>query len=591
MPAPASLASVKEFFDYFFKICSKRNIAKPELVRRCIYGDNTYHSLRFEEVITCISAADPDLSCLSFLKITPNVSPNLYHRYLADRINEGKLVITTNFDALIEMAYWEAFGENIDTANGRLWKIHGSLQTVSDGEIIDEDTSKLKTDIVAVASGNSINSDVFELDDIIAKISNSSISIWGYSFSDSYDVSPVLKKSRPTQAYILEYNPGEIIELESTAKILSPNFDEIGISWRINRTRLRPLVGDLHSQIREDAISRKMYEVKLGAKRTDNRFVAIEELIDTELLLIIGRLCMYQDAYADANKFFRSVMQDRNRPLASLGLYYYLKSLQDWAAVVEYQQALKESELELTLKLQSYVVLLDAAAFLVDIKNFLRIFKEYRLLVVSAKGKLRVEELDLIRSKAAHSCSIYFLTSGRPTLAELSAKVSLKFRENYGGPDDILYAQFAVCMSKAYKGEEAKLRSLLVNLRTYSRMVGGMEAQIVVLIAEGLYLLLKRQPLKANERFKKVILLYSGETGDGKRDPEIELYSLIASISSNESGGVLRSKIDELESFIRTNGYVGLIEPTRFLRAKIMKENYNSFSPLSKSFKEFLSRA
>jgi len=544
VPPPASMASVSEFVDNLLDICDRRKIESSKFLGRCLYGDDIYRSLRFEEIITCISDVDPDLICLDFLKVGPEAFPNLFHRYLANRINKGDLVITTNFDALIEVAYWEAFGENIDEAEGRLWKIHGSLQTVHDGKIYDENTKKLKTDIVSVASGNSIDGKNFELDNLAGELNCKNISIWGYSFSDSYDVSPILKKAHPSEAIVLEYRNSKIEELDATAKILAPNFDEIGRAWRLAGTKLRPICGDLHTQLSVDLVA----PIKFSISRTSHqnmtsRFSSLANLTESELSIIIGRLCMYQDAYVDANRIFEQVIARADGALYGMGLYFFLKTLQDWNKVIQYREELRETTLEPYLKLQSYIILLDASAFLVDAGAFKLIYRDFRRLLLEEKKVVSLNKINLIRAKVAHCYSIYFLTSGRPKLAEKAAQASLNGREKFGGPDDILYAQFAVCMSLAFQGDDERLRKLLVTLRIYSRRVGGIGAKIVLLIAEGLYQLLRCEPIKALKRFEDAISLYAVETKNEQRDPEIELYALVALIASNNKNSKFAGKV------------------------------------------------
>lgn len=150
----------------------------------------------FEAFIQAIKAIIPidDL-----LKVFLLGKPNHAHRFIAKlaKKNKLKLIVTTNFDTLIEQAlekeeveYEKIFSikrlERLNITNNKLFvlKIHGSIEDTQNlGIILDRITSK--TNILSVR--NAINSLFFDK-------GHSSVVIVGYSCSDHFDIVPELER-------------------------------------------------------------------------------------------------------------------------------------------------------------------------------------------------------------------------------------------------------------------------------------------------------------------------------------------------------------------------------------------------------------
>lgn len=172
-------------------------------------------NLRFEQVVEIIrNQLDPELKLIDYYGECE--SPNLQHFFLADMLKKGHLVVTTNFDFLIERALLasgipkeqiipviteddyknpeyqdpEALFEKGKMA---VYKIHGSTKNIITGE----DTRKfLMATIKAFGSGKE-GENIFQLQNFKrptfeALTNGRTLVLLGYSGSDDFDVVPTL---------------------------------------------------------------------------------------------------------------------------------------------------------------------------------------------------------------------------------------------------------------------------------------------------------------------------------------------------------------------------------------------------------------
>jgi SIR2-like domain len=166
--------------------------------------------LRFE-----IAMADVDRDVrASILGELQSGSPNANHYALAQLIDAGHIVITTNFDLHIETAYRHLYGRDCAVASrdddfltaaaarpGVLWKIHGSLS----------DPETLGATFTAILSQRSARDrwlrDVLEQFDLV---------VLGYSGSDDLDLIPPLAQTISKRALFW------IDHASSETKVLTP---------------------------------------------------------------------------------------------------------------------------------------------------------------------------------------------------------------------------------------------------------------------------------------------------------------------------------------------------------------------------------
>lgn len=135
-----------------------------------------------------------------------NSSPNNHHYFLAYALQKGCTIITTNFDVLIEAAYWNLYGslprtiinENQfehNNPSGLLIKLHGSvgLLDLESGSLVFRDTRDS-----VIASLKQVALGLGEKKTALFKqaIHQFPTLFWGYSCMDDFDIFPVLSSNR-----------------------------------------------------------------------------------------------------------------------------------------------------------------------------------------------------------------------------------------------------------------------------------------------------------------------------------------------------------------------------------------------------------
>ena len=170
--------------------------------------------LRFEQLIEIMrNHIDPDLRIIDYYGECE--TPNLQHFYLAEMINNGHFVMTTNFDFLIEYALIQSsiskkniipvitkkdfrkFNNPVKLAKkGKksLYKIHGSTKNIITGE----DTRNYLVTTMQAFGSNKKGSSVFQIQSFQKKSINRltegrNLVVMGYSGSDDFDVVPTLQ--------------------------------------------------------------------------------------------------------------------------------------------------------------------------------------------------------------------------------------------------------------------------------------------------------------------------------------------------------------------------------------------------------------
>lgn len=126
------------------------------------------------------------------------ISPNCNHYLLVFALKNGCIVITTNFDVLIEIAYWNLYGsvpqvvifddQFQEITRGSLLKLHGSiaiLERARSGELVVRDareTIRGALDQVARGLGDKKTHALQQLKQVPTLI-------WGYSCMDDFGCS------------------------------------------------------------------------------------------------------------------------------------------------------------------------------------------------------------------------------------------------------------------------------------------------------------------------------------------------------------------------------------------------------------------
>lgn len=172
-------------------------------------------SLSFEEIVSLLENAHQDalMDALEAVLNHPDVEPNDYHRFLAQRLAAGDVVVTTNFDDLIERAFRGIFphtelkihvdGTTLtpgESLAGQLVKIHGSFRKHGDPPIASR--SSIVTTLERVALGLEARmAEAFR-----ALLQESRLIVLGYSASD-LDIVPLLVETSSSQPLIWVRRP------------------------------------------------------------------------------------------------------------------------------------------------------------------------------------------------------------------------------------------------------------------------------------------------------------------------------------------------------------------------------------------------
>lgn len=173
--------------------------------------------LRYEKVVEVIQQVwDHDLQLLDYFELVQE--PNIVHFLLANAILKGHYVVTTNFDYLIEYALLKNVPEEshakilpvitrenfleyndpkpiIQEGRYPLYKIHGAKRNI----IANIDTTDSLVTTMEALSKDRTEGETFAIEPykkpaIINLMKGRTLIVMGYSGSDDFDISPILKE-------------------------------------------------------------------------------------------------------------------------------------------------------------------------------------------------------------------------------------------------------------------------------------------------------------------------------------------------------------------------------------------------------------
>lgn len=241
--------------------------------------------LRFEGLVEIIrDNLDPNLKIIDYYGLCNK--PNTQHFYLAEKVNQGHFVMTTNFDFLIEHALLQSNipKEQIkiiitkkdfeDYANPSklflngiktVYKIHGSTKNI----ITNESTRDTLVATIQAFGSKKEGMSVFQVEPfkrpLFDSISKGRILIvMGYSGSDDFDVVPTLKKLQNIESIAWinfvwdDKGKEEIYEIESTDIDISESTDK---------------VDQILSEIKQMNNVRNVYRVDVNTSRLANQLL------------------------------------------------------------------------------------------------------------------------------------------------------------------------------------------------------------------------------------------------------------------------------------------------------------------------------
>ena len=203
--APANLLPATLFTQNLLDLC-----AVPEEKAQLL----NISTLRYEMIVEIIQKYfDYDLEFMDYFDYFSN--PNFLHLFLAQAIQHGSIVFTTNFDYLIEQALLKIIpanekelilpvitkreferygGENLDKFSDklRLFKLHGAKRNIITNI---KTTESLMTTLSAFGKGaNVLTLDPTKKKTIEEAVKDNTLVIMGYSGSDDFDIAPMLRQ-------------------------------------------------------------------------------------------------------------------------------------------------------------------------------------------------------------------------------------------------------------------------------------------------------------------------------------------------------------------------------------------------------------
>ena len=548
---PANVPIVSDFLFELYTLFKKKVSIEHKLLYRLLYGDEIYAPLRFEQIVSCFMDFDDELHCLDYLRITDvdECRPNLYHLYLAQELVCGATVITTNFDSFIEVALNKCYGLDISEVSGMLLKVHGSVQTVVGGRLVDNSVPQLKADIFSVSAGNAASGENLSLEYILDFVLDKYIYVFGYSFSDSYDVTPVLKKSMPKKAFVFEYKDDDLYE--SLDSFGFSGFYEIWESWRSRGVCVEVWAGNPMLYVEK--------HIKICRPESEDLIVldggVMPDYEIDELYYLAGRILIEQSALKDANVIFDNLKKKDCGDLHERVVYNYLRTMDDWPDMLSHsEEALKATRLSYYGSL-IYVLLLNAASFVGPLKLFASLYKKFLLHIGGVDCLAPDQKVDLIKGRSYHCLGNYYLNTGRPMLAEIPMRKSLELRVKYGSPIDIVFAEHGLCLSLLHQNKIEAVEQKIIHIRDYVKKNDDIYSRICLKILEGLMFFKKSLYWDAYYCFNEANDLYKIGEDDLQRDPELELYILGSMCRLHFSVERLTEYLSFIEGFVRENGY------------------------------------
>jgi len=209
--SPSNLPSCNEIMEELIKFtCAKSEIESISKI----------DGLRFEILLEIIrNQLDNDLKILEFFEQCDK--PNIIHFFLAEMINKGHTIITTNFDFLIEYALiksnngkdhifsvitekdyreFKNIFEYLNTGKKFLFKIHGSMKDI----LTDRNTKEYFLSLIEKIGSYKSEFDLFFVEPykgvLLNKLlNNANLILIGYSGQNDFDIIPILKKYHKLQ--------------------------------------------------------------------------------------------------------------------------------------------------------------------------------------------------------------------------------------------------------------------------------------------------------------------------------------------------------------------------------------------------------
>ncbi len=250
--------------------------------------------LRFEALVEIIrDNLDPELKIIDYYGLCNK--PNSQHFYLAEKINQGHYVMTTNFDFLIEYALlqlgipkeqikiiitrndFEKYANPSDLflkGINTVYKIHGSTMNI----ITNENTRDTLITTIQAFGSNKEGLSVFQVEpfkrplfDNISK--KRSLIVMGYSGSDDFDVVPTLKKLQNMENIIWINFVWDDNGKETIYEIEYSDIESLKSIDKVNQ---------ILSEIKQIGNAKNVYRIDVNTSRLVKQFLTISPTISQD---------------------------------------------------------------------------------------------------------------------------------------------------------------------------------------------------------------------------------------------------------------------------------------------------------------------
>jgi tetratricopeptide (TPR) repeat protein len=266
---PSNLSSARGIMKDIIRFCC------PEDAIEYLLTDQMLNRIRYEYILQHFrNEIDSDMKFMNYFAQAKN--PNELHYFLADMIRKDQIVITVNFDFLIEYALgtedakaraiitkedFQSFSdpmELIKKGEHALYKLHGSQKNIFSniGTIqsvittLDALTREKEGDIFALPK--------YEQNLFQSACNGRTLIILGYSGGDGFDIIPTLKQMKGLKKVIwIEHSNNTNCDIND--KLNTDSNEEIKTyiidgCEKLNDTQVNRLLLDLHENLKIDVI-------------------------------------------------------------------------------------------------------------------------------------------------------------------------------------------------------------------------------------------------------------------------------------------------------------------------------------------------
>lgn len=562
---PTALDGAVGFFDSLKNALVTSSSVAAGRILTGLNGSVSHPPLRFEELITILMDVDPGLKSLDYLLVdgldAPMPQPNALHSWIAKGLANGCHVITTNFDVLIEISLFKFGPKAFETGIGNLEKVHGSIQQIRNWELVSEDRSSLKADIRSVAMRTSVDFVPGAVEHLLGTIDGRKLIVVGYSFSDSFDIVPLLARASPKNATVIEYAANKLRPTDEFQSLR--DYEIVERAWRQNRVDFQKLSGDLTLHLPSIPESKATVSVDVDRKP---RF---PELLSFQSDYVVARLEMDRGLYTETDLFRRVAERAETHGdllLAEQAAFYEVWSLPEWDVTLEAAYKLFRGAEIGTQTLRALILLLDGASMTNNAKLFVEYLGEFRCAMCTLEGSIDESDHRLYLAKVYHCVANLLIYRGKFRWAAAFLEASQSGRQKFGNPDEVSNATVGLCLAHIFAGTSIAAKSSLIDLRRYARQAMDGRIRFNLCYVEGAYLLQFGAADRARERLERARMIMNQGEEVEQYDPELELFILAARMRSEDN--LLRSAdFNCVRDYALAHNFEFLVEPVEALKS------------------------